>query len=48
MDKIRPYVEKSTYLEIPRNSRREFGDARFPGIPGNSRTEISGGRSGLE
>jgi len=30
------YVEKLTYLEIPGNSRREFEDARFPGIPGNS------------
>jgi len=30
-------------FEIPGNSRREFEDARFPGIPGNSRTGIPGG-----
>ena len=36
-------MEKSTYLEIPGNSSREFEDARFPGIPGNSRTGIPGG-----
>jgi len=36
-------VEKLTYVEIPGNSRREFEDARFPGIPGNSRTGIPGG-----
>ena len=27
------YVKKSTYLEIRGNFRREFEDARFPGIP---------------
>ena len=31
------------YAEIPGNSRREFYDDKFPGIPGNSRTGIPGG-----
>ena len=36
-------MEKLTDLEIPGNSRREFEDARFQGIPGNSRMGIPGG-----
>ena len=36
-------ITDRNFRKIPGNSRPEFGNTKFPGIPGNSRTGIPGG-----
>ena len=44
----RKKINDRNFRKIPGNSRREFGNAKFPGIHGNSRTGIHGNsRTGI-